>query len=62
MTVHVVTGIPFGSRKSYILGVFESEEDAKSAFKIHEEYGYSDLEIEEVEFYEHYVDNSLDYD
>lgn len=62
MTVYALTGTPFGSRKQYVLGVYEQKQDALMSAEKYDEYMYSELEIEEVEFYENYIDNSLDYD
>lgn len=52
MTVYAVIGIPFGSRKQHIIGVYDREEDALISMLEHGEHMYSELEIEEVEFYE----------
>ena len=62
MTVYALMGIPFGSKKQHVLGVYEQESDAISATEQYERYMYSDVEIEEVDFCENYIDNSLDFD
>lgn len=62
MTVYAITGIPFLGRKRYVIDVYEQEKDAYMAIKEDGYNMYSDLEVQETEFHENYIDNSLDYD
>lgn len=46
MEVFVLTGVPFGSRKTYVLAVVSTEEEAIRQCREYERHGYDELDYD----------------